>query len=85
MTLGHIASKQAEDPVTQGAVGLRNSLRSLELQQQTVQRKTRLEPRGTVATLGWLELASERLVRLALGLGTGIVFIFQDLPSKPFD
>lgn len=43
------------------------------------------EPRGTVATLGWLELTSERWLSLALGLGDGIVFIFQDLPSKPFD
>lgn len=38
--LGHMASKQVEDPVTQGALGLRNSPRSLELQQQTAQRKT---------------------------------------------
>lgn len=82
MTLGHMASKQVEDPVTQGALGLRNSLRSLELQQQTAQRKNRLEPRGTVATLGWLELTSERLVRLALGLGTWDCFHFSGSSLK---
>lgn len=33
VTLGHMASTQVEDPVTQGPLGLRNSPRSLELQQ----------------------------------------------------
>lgn len=45
----------------------------------------RLERGGTVAILGWVELTAERLVSLALGLGAEFVFIFQDLPSKPFD
>lgn len=34
-------SEQVEDPVTQGALGLRNSPRSIELQQQTAQRRNK--------------------------------------------
>lgn len=56
MIPGHMANKQMEDPATGGALGSRNSPRSLELQQLTTRKKNGLEPRGTVATLGWLEL-----------------------------
>ncbi|OBS74952.1 hypothetical protein A6R68_14517 [Neotoma lepida] len=62
--LGHMTNKQMEDPATRSALGSRNSLRSLELQQQTEQRKNGFEPRGTVATLDWLITdAQEKVVQ----------------------